>query len=62
MSNALHVENANRAADCVWDMIEGAPDDDTSLPTEEQVNEWRENGLVTDFEGTLLLSGMTVNS
>lgn len=62
MSNAAHVENANKQADCVWNFIEGAPDLDTSLPTEEQVEEWRENGLITDFESTLLLNGMTVNS
>lgn len=62
MRNAWHVENANKQADCVWDYVEGADDLDISLPTEEQVEEWKANGLITDFESTLLLNGMTVNS
>lgn len=62
MRNDAHVEDANREADCVWDMIEGQTDEDTTYTpvTTDQVNGWYGDGLITGFEGFLLLTDRTI--
>lgn len=63
--NACQVEAANREADSVWGIIECADDLDTSDYTDapvstDQVNDWYNNGLITGFEGFLLLTDRTI--